>query len=112
MTLWINWHLLHFPLLPMNSLDRSNITQSSDSEERTCPADEEAGSSRKRARSDVLLSVQRAQDPKLSAPEMVHKTDYQRYLLTIEYIGTSFVGWQKQKQTRTVQGVLEVLVLG
>ena len=32
----------------------------------------------------------------------------QRYLLTVEYIGTAFLGWQKQQGGRTVQGQLEV----
>ena len=32
----------------------------------------------------------------------------QRYLLTVEYIGTAFLGWQKQRGGRTVQGQLEV----
>jgi hypothetical protein len=37
----------------------------------------------------------------------------QRYLLTVEYLGTRFQGWQKQKNRsdlRTVQGALEVSV--
>lgn len=33
----------------------------------------------------------------------------QRYLVTVEYIGTRFLGFQKQKNMRTVQGVLEVI---
>ena len=32
----------------------------------------------------------------------------QRYLLTVEYVGTAFLGWQKQQGGRTVQGQLEV----
>ncbi len=32
----------------------------------------------------------------------------QRYFITLEYVGTRFLGFQKQKGMRTVQGVLEV----
>jgi hypothetical protein len=32
----------------------------------------------------------------------------QRYFITVEYLGTRFLGFQKQKGMRTVQGVLEV----
>ncbi len=32
----------------------------------------------------------------------------QRYFITVEYVGTRFLGFQKQKGMRTVQGVLEV----
>lgn len=32
----------------------------------------------------------------------------QRYLVTVEYNGTRFLGFQRQKDKRTVQGVLEV----
>ena len=39
-----------------------------------------------------------------------NRGDMQRYLITVEYVGSRYLGFQKQKgqQARTVQGALEV----
>lgn len=39
--------------------------------------------------------------------EMSQRPGVQRYLVAVEYIGTNFLGMQKQPNFRTVQGVLE-----
>lgn len=56
-------------------------------------------------------SVKATEGVKRKREEMGAATNagVQRYLLTVEYMGTRFLGFQRQKEKRTVQGCLEVL---
>eukprot|EP01018_Ginkgo_biloba_P023853 Gb_32687 [translate_table: standard] len=54
-----------------------------------------------------LLRVQESEAARKESSEMSQRSGVQRYLVAVEYIGTNFVGMQKQPNCRTVQGVLE-----
>jgi tRNA pseudouridine38-40 synthase len=43
----------------------------------------------------------------LSSPASTKMPDYRNIRLTLSYDGTEFCGWQRQENTRTVQGVVE-----
>lgn len=58
-----------------------------------------------------LAAATASEGAKRKREDMAHsaKAGVQRYLITVEYIGTRFLGFQRQKGKRTVQGCLEVL---
>lgn len=61
--------------------------------------------------SEPSTSVKESEGVKRKREEMGAATyaRVQRYLITVEYMGTRFLGFQRQKGKRTVQGCLEVL---
>ncbi len=63
---------------------------------------------------DPSSAVKGFEGLKRKREEMVAATraGVQRYLVTVEYMGTRFLGFQKQRDKRTVQGCLEVYSLG
>ena len=59
-------------------------------------------------------AVKGSEGVKRKREEMVAASNagVQRYLATVEYMGTRFLGFQRQRDKRTVQGCLEVYFLG